>query len=36
LSVTLIEKILLRQAFPGSDYKMLDGMPRNQLNPFAF
>jgi hypothetical protein len=36
LSVTLFEKMPLQQAFPGSDYKMLDGVPCNQLNLFAF
>jgi hypothetical protein len=35
LSVTLFEKMPLQQAFPGSDYKMLDGVPCNQLNLFA-
>ena len=32
----LIEKMPLQQAFSGSDYKMLDGVPYNQLNLFAF
>jgi hypothetical protein len=36
LSVTLFEKMPLQQAFPGNDYKMLDGVPCNQLNLFAF
>ena len=36
LSVTLFEKMPLQQAFPGSDYKILDGVPCNQLNLFAF
>jgi len=36
LSVTLFEKMPLQQAFPGSNYKMLDGVPCNQLNLFAF
>jgi hypothetical protein len=36
LSVTLFEKMPLQQAFPGSDYKMHDGVPCNQLNLFAF
>ena len=36
LSVTLFEKMPLQQAFPGSDYKMLDRVPCNQLNLFAF
>ena len=36
LSVTLFEKMPLQQAFPGSDYKMLDGVPCNQLNLFSF
>ena len=35
LSVTLFEKMPLQQAFPGSDYKTLDGVPCNQLNLFA-
>ena len=35
LSVTLFEKMPLQQAFPGSEYKMLDGVPCNQLNLFA-
>ena len=35
LSVTLFEKMPLQQAFPGSDYKMADGVPCNQLNLFA-
>ena len=35
LSVTLFEKMPLQQAFPGNDYKMLDGVPCNQLNLFA-
>ncbi len=35
LSVTLFEKMPLQQAFPGSDYKMFDGVPCNQLNLFA-
>ena len=36
LSVTLFEKMPLQQAFPGSDYNILDGAPCNQLNLFAF
>jgi len=36
LSVTLFEKMPLQQAFPGSDYKIPDGVPCNQLNLFAF
>ena len=36
LSVTLFEKMPLQQAFPGDDYKMLDRVPCNQLNLFAF
>jgi len=36
LSVTLFEKMPLQQAFPGSNYKMLDGVPCNQLNLFSF
>ena len=36
LSVTLFEKMPLQQAFPGNDYKILDGVPCNQLNLFAF
>ena len=36
LSVTLFEKMPLQQAFPDNDYKMLDGVPCNQLNLFAF
>lgn len=36
LSLTLFEKMPLQQAFPGNDYKILDGVPRNQLNLFAF
>ena len=35
-SVTLFEKMPLQQAFPGSDYKMIDGAPCNQLNLFEF
>jgi hypothetical protein len=34
LSVTLFEKMPLQQAFPGGDYKMSEGEPRNQLNLF--
>ena len=36
LSVTLFEKMPLQQAFAGSDYKMIDGVPCNQLNLFAY
>jgi IS4 transposase len=36
LSVTLFEKMPLQHAFPGSDYKMIDGVPCNQLTLFAF
>ena len=36
LSVTLFEKMPLQQAFTGSDYKMIDGVPCNQLNLFAY
>jgi len=36
LSVTLFEKMPLQQAFPDSGYKMIDGVPCNQLNLFAF
>ena len=36
LSVTLFEKMPLQQAFPDNDYKMLDGVPCNKLNLFAF
>ncbi len=36
LSVTLFEKMPLQQAFPGNDYKTLEGVPCNQLNLFAF
>jgi len=36
LSVTLFEKMPLLQAFPGSEYIPPEGMPRNQLNLFAF
>jgi len=36
LSVTLFEKMPLQQAFPGSDYKIAEGSPRNQLNLFDF
>ena len=36
LSVTLFEKMPLQQAFPGSDYKMIDGMLCNQLNLFTY
>ena len=36
LSVTLFEKMPLQQAFPGSDYKMIDGAPGNQMNLFGF
>jgi IS4 transposase len=36
LSLTLFEKMPLQQAFPGNNYKMLDGMPCNQLNLFSF
>jgi hypothetical protein len=36
LSVTLFEKMPLQQAFTGSDYKMIDGAPCNQLNLFAY
>ncbi len=36
LSVTLFEKMPLQQAFPGSEYKIPDGVPCNQLNLFAF
>jgi len=36
LSVTLFEKMPLQQAFPGSDYKMIDGAPCNQMNLFEF
>jgi IS4 transposase len=36
LSVTLFEKMPLQQAFPGSNYKMIDGVPCNQMNLFGF
>jgi hypothetical protein len=36
LSVTLFEKMPLQHAFPGSDYKMIDGVPCNQLTLFTF
>jgi len=36
LSVTLFEKMPLQQAFPASEYIPPEGMPRNQLNLFAF
>jgi len=36
LSVTLFEKMPLQQAFAGGDYKMIDGVPCNQLNLFSF
>lgn len=36
LSVTLFEKMPLQQAFPGNDYKMIHGVPCNQLNLFSF
>jgi len=36
LSVTLFEKMPLQQAFPGGDCIMLNGVPSNQLNLFAF
>ena len=36
LSVTLFEKMPLQQAFRGSDYKMINGVPCNQLNLFSF
>ena len=36
LSLTLFEKMPLQQAFPGSDYKMIDGMLCNQLNLFTY
>lgn len=35
-SVTLFEKMLLQQAFPGSDYKSEQGNDYNQLNLFEF
>jgi hypothetical protein len=36
LSVTLFEKMPLQQAFTGSDYKMINGVPCNQLNLFTY
>ena len=36
LSVTLFEKMPLQQAFPGSEHIPPEGMPRKQLNLFAF
>jgi hypothetical protein len=36
LSVTLFEKMPLQQAFPGSDYKISEGAPCNQLNLFDY
>ena len=36
LSVTLFEKMPLQQAFTGSEYKTINGVPCNQLNLFAF
>ncbi len=36
LSVTLFEKMPLQQAFPGTNYTIPDGMPRNQLNLFGY
>jgi len=36
LSVTLFEKMPLQQAFPASEYITPEGIPRNQLNLFAF
>ena len=36
LSVTLFEKILIRQAVTGAEYKMGDDVQCNQLNLFAF
>ena len=35
LSVTMFEKMPLQQAFPGSDYKMPEGVPCNQLTLFT-
>ena len=36
LSVTLLEKMPLQQAFPGSDYEISEGVPCNQLNLFDY
>ncbi len=36
LSVTLFEKMPLQQAFPAGEYIPPEGMPRKQLNLFAF
>ena len=36
LSLTLFEKMPLQQAFAGNDYENTEGVPRNQLNLFAF
>ena len=36
LSVTLFEKMLLRQAVTGADYRPDNGVQSNQLNLFAF
>jgi hypothetical protein len=36
LSVTLFEKMPFQQAFPASEYIPPEGMPRKQLNLFAF
>jgi len=36
LSLSPFEKMPLQQAFRGSDYEMLDGVPCNQLNLFTF
>jgi hypothetical protein len=36
LSLTQFDKMPLQQAFQGSDYKIAEGIPRNQLNLFTF
>jgi IS4 transposase len=36
LSLTQFEKMPLQQAFQGSDYKLADGIPCNQMNLFKF
>lgn len=36
LSLTLFEKMPLQQAFPRGEYIPPEGMPRNQMNLFAF
>ena len=36
LSVTLFEKMPVQQAFPSSDHKLVEGLPRNQMNLFTF